>query len=126
MSLFDITLELKKNGWQAVGVAMLCVIGYLIYQIGYIKMPEMQAEIQMTLWKQERGIRMMLTQEQIDRLEMELNHMQAYKSIGFTTEYQKLQYENLPKIIQEKKYIYLSLEKADYDDPLVSGARGSN
>lgn len=126
MGFIDLTLELKKNGWQAVGVIMLCVIGYLIYQIGYVKIPQMQKEIQHTLWNQERTIRMMLTQEQIDRLEMEYKHMQGYEARGFITEYQKQQYNELPKVIEEKKYIYLTLEKAKFDDPLVSGARGSN
>lgn len=125
MGFIDLTLELKKNGWQAVGIIMLGVIGVLIYQIGYVKIPQMQSDIKQTMWNQERGIRMMLTQEQIDRLEMEFKHMQGYKTAGFTNEYQRQQYENLPKIIQEKKYIYLTLEKAKYDDPLISGARGS-
>lgn len=121
MGIVDITLVVKKNLFHALLILSLTSIVWLIYYIGFVKMPEM-------FWGSERNMRLMMTQEQIDRLEMEWKHMRGYKNSrsGFLTDYQREQYEDLQIVIKEKKDLYWVLESAVYPDPLVSGSRGSN
>lgn len=117
MGIVDVTLVLKKNAFQSMLLGVLIGIGSLIYYIGFVQVPQL-------LWNQERNIRMMMTQEQIDRMEMEKGHMQAYADEGHPNSYQRRQLLNLPGEIAMKKNVYSTLESAKYPDVLVSGPRG--